>query len=274
MQHHHAHASALLGEHGVTAPTLVFAWDGVGLGEDGSLWGGEALYGAPGRWRRVGSFRPLVLAGGDAVAHEPWRSAAAVCWQLGLDWGRPRPEFALLRHAWDRRINTHESSAVGRLFDAAAVLTGVIETASYDGQAPAMLEAFACAPTARVALPIIEAREDEPWTVDWAPLFHALIAHRGSMTERADLFHSSLAGSLLEQARCARRRWPVTHVGFTGGVFQNRRLTEEAMTLLEEDGFEVLLHERVPPNDGGLSYGQLVEVAGRQAGRTREIDRA
>lgn len=268
VQHHHAHASALAGERAIESPVLVFAWDGVGLGEKGVLWGGEALYGMPGRWRRLGSFRPLKLVGGDIVAHEPWRSAAAICWQLGIDFGTHQPGYDVVRQAWKRGVNVHESSAVGRLFDAAAALLGLLETASYDGQAPAMLEAHARGSVPCLALPIDQESADF-WSVDWAPLFRALLGHGGSLSERADFFHSSLAGSLLDQAFAARRRLPVTRVGLTGGVFQNRRLTEEAVQLLEANGFEVLLHERVPPNDGGLSYGQIVEVQGRQHSRER-----
>lgn len=278
VHHHHAHTSALLGEHRVASPTLVFTWDGVGLGEDGGLWGGEALYGSPGCWRRLGSFRPLTVVGGDAVAYEPWRSAAAVCWALGIAWGSHRPGSALVRHAWEKRVNAHETSAVGRLFDAAAALLGLIDVVSYDGQAPAMLEAVARAPARqRVPMPLRNERSSI-WTVDWEPLMRALMAPAGaasaSVTERVDLFHSSLAGSVLDQARAARRVAPVTQVGLTGGVFQNRRLTEEAAALLRADGFGVLLHERVPPNDGGLSYGQVVEVAGRQAHRVSPSETA
>jgi hydrogenase maturation protein HypF len=276
VHHHHAHASALLGEHGVMSPTLVFAWDGMGLGEDDTLWGGETLYGSPGCWRRLGSFRPLVLVGGDAVSREPWRSAAAVCWDMGIPWGSHRSEAALVRHAWERRINAHQSSAVGRLFDAAAALLGLIDTASYDGQAPAMLEAVTRAPSNHpVPMPITHP-QSSMWTVDWGPLMRALIAPLGagpaSVSERADLFHSSLAASVLDQARAARLLVPVGRVGLTGGVFQNRRLTEEAVALLRADGFDVLLHERVPPNDGGLSYGQVVEFAGQQAHRPARVD--
>lgn len=263
VQHHHAHASALAGEYGFESPTLVFAWDGVGFGDKGALWGGEALYGMPGQWRRLGSFRPLRLAGGDLVAHEPWRSAAAVCWQLGMAYRAGQPEYAMVRRAWDQGVNVHESSAVGRLFDAAAVLLGLLETASYDGQAPAWLEAQTRSRVPCLALPI-DRESDDLWSVDWGPLFRALMCHGGSTAERADLFHSAMAGSILDQALAARRRLPVTRVGLTGGVFQNRRLTEEAVELLEANGFEVLLHGRVPPNDGGLSYGQIVEVHGRQ----------
>jgi len=273
IQHHHAHASALAGEHVLEEPVLIFAWDGMGMGERGALWGGETLYGSAGSWRRVGTFRPLRLVGGDVVSREPWRSAAAVCWQLGMAYGKHRLEFEMVRHAWERGINVHESSAAGRLFDAAAALLGLTENASYDGQAPAMLEAQARAPVPCMALPI-DQESTGVWSVDWAPLFRALACHAGSVAERADLFHSTLACSILEQAFAIRRRVPLRYVGLTGGVFQNRRLTEEAVELLESNGFRVLLHERVPPNDGGLSFGQLVESLGREEARRRCAERA
>jgi len=261
--HHFAHASALAGEHGITEPLLVFAWDGLGLGTDGGLWGGEALYGSPGSWRRLGSFRPLRLVGADQVSYEPWRSAAAVCWELDMPWSTPLPERELVRHAWRKGINTHHSSAVGRLFDAAAALLGIIDTASYDGQAPAMLESIATDSGAAVPLPI-HTGSDSVWRVDWEPLMRELMNSRASVSDRAGLFHASLAASLLHQTRAAQRQARVTCVGLTGGVFQNRLLTEQAVQLLCAHGFEVLLHERVPPNDGGLSYGQVVECAARQ----------
>lgn len=259
VHHHCAHASALAGEHGVAGNVLVFTWDGVGLGMDGGVWGGEALHGGPGRWRRVGCFRPLRLVGGDAVSYQPWRSGASVCWALGLDWQPGGADVALVRHAWERSINAHESGAVGRLFDAAAAILGLLETASYDGQAPAMLEALTRGPGRRVALPVTES--DDGWTVDWEPLMRELMESPRSLAERAESFHSSLAASILDQAQMARTRFGCTRIGLTGGVFQNRRLTEEAVELLRGAGFDVLLHERVPPNDGGLSYGQLVERA-------------
>lgn len=272
VQHHHAHASALAGEHALEEPVLIFAWDGMGMGERGALWGGETLYGSPGSWRRVGTFRPLRLVGGDVVSREPWRSAAAVCWQLGMAYGKHRPEFETVRHAWERGINVHESSAVGRLFDAAAALLGLTENASHDGQAPAMLEAHAQAPVPCTALPI-DQESTGVWSVDWGPLFRALASGGGSVAERADLFHSTLAASILDQAFAMRRRAPLERVGLTGGVFQNRRLTEEAAGLLEANGFRVLLHERVPPNDGGLSFGQVVESLGREEARRRSAER-
>lgn len=265
VQHHRAHASSLAAEHEMPGPLLVFAWDGVGLGEDGRLWGGETLYGRVGDWRRIGTFRTLSLVGGDAVAYQPWRSAASVCWALGVAPRATWPEATALRQAWEKKIAVHESSAVGRLFDAAAALLGVSETATYDAQAPSMLESLTRSPRERIALPIAQGAGAEPWIVDWAPLFLALIERRPAAPDGADLVHSSFAGTILDQARRARGSLPFTRVGLTGGVFQNRRLTEEACDLLRSDGFDVMLHERIPPNDGGLSYGQLAEVAARTA---------
>ncbi|MBF0189260.1 MAG: carbamoyltransferase HypF, partial [Magnetococcales bacterium] len=131
--HHHAHASAWWLESGLETvqeegEALVFTWDGIGLGPDGTLWGGEALLGVPGAWRRVASFRPLRLVGGDRVALEPWRSAQALCWQAEHSWSHAPPSDPLLRLAWERGVNSVESHGVGRLFDAAAALTGCVTT--------------------------------------------------------------------------------------------------------------------------------------------------
>lgn len=263
IQHHAAHASALAGEHGRKAPMLVFAWDGLGFGEDGTLWGGETLMGVPGNWQRVGTFRPIRVIGGDRVALEPWRSACSVCWETGIDWGSHRPEFAVIRRAWEVRSGTQQTSAVGRLFDAAAALLGLVETASYDGHAPALVESVADVLPEALPLPI---RDDSGLrTIDWAPLVRALLNSGKSISERAAEFHATLAATILAEAQYRRGTDGTISVGLTGGVFQNRRLTEHTAALLKSDGFEILLHERVPPNDGGLSFGQAVEFAARSA---------
>ncbi|NGZ28368.1 MAG: carbamoyltransferase HypF, partial [Magnetococcales bacterium] len=111
--HHHAHASALSGEAGGDHPWLIFTWDGVGLGEDGTLWGGEALLGTPGRWQRVATWRPFSLPGGDLVARQPWRSAASLCWECDHLWPQLPPQGELLYNAWHKEINAPRTSAVG-----------------------------------------------------------------------------------------------------------------------------------------------------------------
>lgn len=255
--HHHAHASALIGE-GEDEEALVFTWDGVGLGPDGELWGGEALLGHPGNWRRFATFRPFSPPGGDRAAREPWRSAVALCWETGIDWPGAPESDPLLRQAWEKGVNAPATHAAGRLFDAAAALTGLLQTGSFEGQGPMVLEAAASSGGEPVILPL-EQDTDGVWIADWAPLPPMLMDSTRPVTERAARFHASLAHTILAQAQ----RAGVGRVGLTGGAFQNRHLTEQARKLLEEAGFEVLLHRKVPCNDGGLAFGQLIEAAAR-----------
>lgn len=260
--HHAAHASAVAGEFRVEGDMLVFTWDGVGYGEDGTLWGGEGLLGRPGNWRRVTSFRPFRLPGGDKAGREPWRAAAALCWELGLNPREPPAGFELARKAWERNLNCPPSTSVGRLFDAAAGLTGVCARASFEGHGPMFLEAVArrgegCGE----ALPI-QKDGAEIWRADWAPLVSMLMDGRLSVSERATRFHAVLAQTLSAFARRVADEHGVGMIGLGGGVFQNRLLTERAVLLLENDGFKVLVPVKIPCNDAGISYGQLVEVAG------------
>ena len=258
IQHHFAHASALVGEHTEESDVLVFTWDGVGLGEDGVLWGGEALFGRPGLWRRVGTIRPFRLPGGERAAREPWRSALGMCWESDATWHVPSKDIGLLRAAWERGVNAPFTTSVGRLFDGAAALTGLLANASYEAQAAMMLEAAAMSGPA-IELPL--RRDGDLLVADWAPLLARLLDGSVPAAERSATFHESLAAAIRDQALAVRRSTSVRKVGLTGGVFQNRRLTERAVTLLREANFDVLLPERVPGNDAGLSFGQIVEVA-------------
>jgi hydrogenase maturation protein HypF len=259
--HHHAHAAAVAGEYPSEAPLLCFTWDGVGLGPDKTLWGGEGLLGRPGDWTRVASFRPFRLPGGERAAREPWRSALALCWECGKAWpagsNRGGP---LLRAAFDAGVNAPWTTAVGRLFDAAAALLGIGSQASYEGEAPIRLEAL-CEGAARpVSLPL--SRDDKGvWRSDWAPLVSAMLDEGHDVAARASLFHASLAQALCEQALAVRDQSRVTRVGLSGGVFQNRVLTERVQALLTSAGFEVLMPERLPVSDAGISFGQLIEAA-------------
>jgi hydrogenase maturation protein HypF len=261
--HHHAHASALAGEHQYDTDWIVFTWDGTGLGEDASLWGGEALVGRPGTWRRIASFRPFYLPGGEMAAREPWRSAAALCWEADIDWTACPRDTGLLHQAWRRRLNCPKTSAVGRMFDAAASLTGVLHEASFEGQGPMLLEAVARAVNDAQSLPI---RQDNRglWLTDWEPLLVGLMDSSLSLGQRASVFHGAMAKVILDQARLIRERHSTNRVGLCGGVFQNRLLTELAVEGLERDGFIVHLTRTLPCNDGGLSFGQMIEYGTKQ----------
>jgi len=279
VQHHAAHASALAGEHRDVGDWLVFTWDGVGYGSDGTLWGGEALVGRPGDWQRRASFRPFHLVGGDRAGREPWRSAAALLWEIGGDFsvsenpeqgsvlkiakrGPKEDQRKLARQAWQRRINTFETSAVGRLFDGAAALVLGCTMASFEGQGPMELEHAAEDGCASVALPL---REDEQGILrsDWGPLLEVLTDQRLDSAERAGIFHESMAQALVDQALALRQRFAFDAVGLSGGVFQNRRLTERVVAKLDQEGFDARLHHDLPANDGGLCFGQIVEATAK-----------
>ena len=258
--HHHAHASALAGEFPEATRWLIFTWDGAGYGADGGLWGGEAWLGRPGSWCRVATLRPFHLPGGECAAREPWRSAAALYWETGQDWPYATADSELLHQAWQRRINTPATSAVGRLFDAAASLLGVAQENSFEGQGPMWLEAASVATDAHVTLPLT-VRDDGVLESDWAPLLALLTDTQLSVAQRGGMFHASLAYAALHQARRMREQHGEFSVGLSGGVFQNRLLAEQLIALFEADGFTVCLARHAPYNDGGISYGQLVEAA-------------
>ncbi len=256
--HHRAHASAAAFEAGLDGPMLVFTWDGVGFGEDGRLWGGETFYGVPGAWRHVARMRPFVLPGGEAASRQPWRSAAALAWSLDCVWPCPEDVHGVVRQAWQRRINSPETTAVGRLFDAAAALAGVCRVASFEGQGPMLLEALADRPADEPPLQITLA-SDGVLEWDWSRLVSLMKAADHPLTERSGRFHDALAATIREV--CRRIDQPFSAVALCGGVFQNRRLAERVIDLLEADGITPFLPARLPVNDAAISFGQIVEFA-------------
>ena len=263
--HHYAHASALAGEHTDVKNWLVFAWDGVGYGTDGTLWGGETLLGTPGRWQRAGSLRPFYLPGGEKAGREPWRSALSLCWEAGLEWKHCPEDPMLAHHAWRRRLNCPQTTSAGRLFDAAAALTGLHYHSSYEGQGPMLLEA-ACTEDSAQAIPLPMTKNRQGfWETDWAPLLPYLMNSKLTVTERADGFHASLVQAMLAQAIALREEHGELAVGLGGGVFQNRVLTERALAALRENGYDVRLMHQVPCNDAGISYGQIIEAGAKLA---------
>ena len=257
--HHRAHASALAGEFPGIDNWLTFTWDGVGYGEDGTLWGGEALFGRPGCWRRAARLRPFRLPGGERAAREPWRSAAALCWETGTTWSDCPQDTTLLYSAWQQGTNAPLTSAAGRLFDAAASLTGLLHHASFEGQGPMYLEAACAAQANSVALPLRRSA-DGLWEIDWSPLVARLLDASLPPAQRAADFHASLVEALRQQAVAVRRERKVDAVGLCGGVFQNRILSEGAIAVLQEEGFAVYLAQSIPCNDAGISFGQIIEL--------------
>jgi hydrogenase maturation protein HypF len=263
--HHHAHAAAVVGEYG-KQNWLIFVWDGVGLGCDGSLWGGETLYGQPGQWQRLARLRPLPLIGGDKVATQMWRSALGLALAADIEPAQLLPnlpinntELALLIQAWQKGISCLESSAIGRLFDAIAALTGVLMESSFEAQAGMYLEAL-CIPEYEefIALPV--RIKNNLWEMDWQPLLHYLLLDNVSLEQKITCFHNSLAHGIIAQLEHILAAYTVGQIGLCGGVFQNRYLSEKIINLLQQKSLPVYLPQRLPLNDASISFGQIIEA--------------
>jgi hydrogenase maturation protein HypF len=289
VQHHHAHLAACLAEHGSPGPALGVTWDGTGVGDDGGAWGGEFLLGSAAGYRRVAHLLPFPLPGGDAAAREPRRAALALLWSLWgpqaldrVEW-EPVRSFApaqreLLGRMLQTGVQSPSTTSAGRLFDGVAALLGVRQRTSFEGQAAMALEELAD-PTVTDAYPIdlCEARAapgatgEAPRVLDWRPSLEALLGDRRrgvSPPVAAARFHNTLVAAIAAVARATGE----PRVALTGGCFQNRWLCERAAARLEADGHQVLLHRQVPPNDGGISLGQ-VAVAAAQAGEAPPLER-
>lgn len=265
VQHHHAHVAACLAEHARSERVTGVAFDGTGLGDDGTLWGGEILDADLATSHRRGRLRPIALAGGEAAIREPWRVAAAALLDAGepldllteVPGGERERVAALLATELPRR-----ASSAGRWFDAVAVLLGVARDISYDGQAAAQLEALAAREDGRPFE--VSLCDGDPFEIDLRPAIRELVHELRRGTARSLLaarFHATLAAAI----RLACHRLDRGTVVLTGGCFQNRRLVEHAADWLALEGFEVLAHRRVPPNDGGLALGQAAIASHRLA---------
>lgn len=255
--HHRAHASAIFSDSMPKQNMMVFAWDGTGYGEDATLWGGETFVGVPGQWQRVASFRPLRLIGGEPAIRHVRRVAAAMLFESNSQ----DTAYDQWRQVWQSGIVSPSCSSVGRLFDGAAALTGMFETATYEGHAAMWLEDQAD-DTNNGWIPLaLEKDSLGLFRVDWRPLTTLMQNQSIDIANRAALFHNSLAHALLDQVRWGRDAFGVETVGVSGGVFQNRFLLQKIMQLLENEGVELVVPNRVPLNDNGLAVGQLIECA-------------
>ena len=262
--HHYAHASALYAEQNLDEDILVFTWDGIGYGEDGTLWGGEGLLGKPGNWQRVSSIKPFHLIGGDKATAEPWRNALSVCWEAEMTWTDCPFDSSLLRKIWLKKINCPITTSIGRLFDIAAALTHLVYKADFDGHGPMWLESIANHQVVSGIDLTLTYTKNGLWESNWSPLITMLLNSKLSPQHRSSCFHSSLAMMLVKQTHQINKIRKIDKIGLCGGVFQNRLLTEQIIKLLTEQGYSVLLPKQIPSNDAGLSYGQIIEVGSRK----------
>jgi hydrogenase maturation protein HypF len=290
VQHHHAHVASCAAEHGITDPFLGVAYDGLGMGDDGTLWGGELFLADLRGYRRLARFGRAPLPGGALAVRRPYRMALGYLFGAeALDGGDaargegpagvpvapeavepflarldPR-EVGIVRTQVERGLNAPVASSAGRLFDAAAALLGIRDVAEFEAQAAIDLE-LAAGERAALPLPYAIVRRDGLLVYDPRPTLAALIAGRAGGAPAAGLaaaFQETLMTVTAELLDAARAETGVRTVCLSGGVFQNRRLASVLLRRLARDGFEVFTNQRVPVNDGGVSYGQAAVAAAR-----------
>jgi hydrogenase maturation protein HypF len=271
VQHHAAHVAGCCAAEGVWDECLGIAFDGTGYGPDGTIWGGEFFRGSiPRGFTRIGRLRPFSLAGGERAIHEPWRIAAALARDAGIDWPRPAavPDatFAIVRGMLAAGApNVVQTSSAGRLFDGVAALLGVCTHATREAEAAIALEAAAAndhACRVQTTLPVACATAgDGVLELDWRPMVRALWdAHvRGAaVSAGAREFHAWLAQAVGNMCACLGSA-PTLVAG--GGVFWNKILTAALCDESARRGMRLVTPRRVPPSDAGISLGQAVLAA-------------
>jgi hydrogenase maturation protein HypF len=259
VQHHHAHVAAVAAEHRVETAVLGLALDGVGLGTDGTAWGGELLLVERGTFARLGHLAALGLPGGDRAAREPWRMAASVLARGGRSGEIARrfadePAAAMVSTMLARGVRVPATTSAGRWFDAAAGVLGVSRRMAFEGQAAMQLEGLAEAHGTVAAAPGLFTI-DADHVLDLTPLAMRL-ADSDDAGRGAALFHAVLIEALAEWVEAAARRTGLATVACGGGCFLNAILARGLRAALTRRGITMLEASAVPPNDGGLALGQ------------------
>jgi len=264
VQHHHAHIVSCMIDNELDGPVLGVAWDGTGYGPDGTVWGGEFLLADRGAYRRLAHLRCFHLPGGEAAVREPRRAALGLLHEiLGeslFDMHTLAPVQAfdaealgIMRQLLKRGVQSARTSSAGRLFDAVSSLLGLRQVNSFEGQGAMELEFVAYKGSDATAPYHIPFRGEE---ADWAPMIRRILVDLRNGRDLATIaraFHEGLAQLIVEVAQAADEK----RVVLSGGCFQNSLLLERSLDLLREAGFQAYGHHQVPPNDGGISLGQL-----------------
>jgi hydrogenase maturation protein HypF len=270
VQHHHAHAAAVMAENGVSEKVLAVVCDGVGYGADGTSWGGELLAADLSSFERLAHLRPMLLPGGDAAAKDCRRCGVALLHQAFGDGFAEHPaagtlfpdsqERSVIATMLARRFNTAISSGAGRVFDGVAALLGVCSRNTYEAEAAMTLESLASeAPDVEDEENLFVLRGDGPVSIDLSPLILSLLEGMDSGAQRssmAALFHRQFARAWEKIVIREAQRTGLNIVALSGGVFCNQILTQSLSRRLQSRGLRVLRHRLVPPNDGGLALGQ------------------
>ena len=270
VQHHYAHILSCMTENEVPPPALGIAWDGTGYGTDGTIWGGEFLRITNGGFDRFAHFRTFPLPGGDSAIREPRRSALGLLYSIfgentfdlrDLDTIKAfsPTELNVIHGMLTRGINCPLTSSAGRLFDAVASLIGTRQVTGYEGQAAMELE-FSADRSVVDLYPFVVEEIEGTAVIDLADMVRRILRdHENNVSPSviSSRFHNTLVETMVSIARLSGEE----KIALSGGCFQNKLLTELAVTRLRSEGFKVYWHQRVPPNDGGIALGQMAALA-------------
>ncbi len=270
VQHHHAHAASVMAEHGLTGKVIGVIMDGTGYGTDGNIWGSEFMIATARDFERYTHFDYFMMPGGDAAVDEPWRMALSCLFSyFGSDYDFrsvklfqviDEKKLAIVREMLVHGINSPLTCGAGRIFDAVAALLMLCTKASFDSEAPMRLESA-----------ISHVSDDfYPFTISDTVCLRAMFMEIISDTDRSDIsliaarFHNTIAQIILAVCKKIRRETGLKVVVMSGGVFQNKYLLEKSLYLLSVNNFLVYTNHLVPPNDGGISLGQMLTAAERR----------
>jgi len=270
IQHHHAHIVSCLAENGIKENVIGVAFDGTGYGTDRTVWGGEFLLADYLSFRRIAHLAPLPLPGGEQAVREPWRMALSYLatfsgrnlddLDLEVVKRRSEREKDIVLKLIHSRFNSPFTSSMGRLFDAVSALLEICEKSTFEGQAAMELE-MAMGEDSGEGYPFTYQQEESCLIINPSPLIKGLLSDIRAGTSSRQLsskFHRSIVTMVVEVCRSLRERWGLNAVALSGGCFQNIYLLTQSSIRLKEAGFEVFFHQKVPPNDGGISLGQAV----------------
>lgn len=278
IQHHHAHVLSCMADNGLDGPVLGVAWDGTGLGTDGTVWGGEFLRVGETSFSRAAYFRRFPLPGGEKAVREPCRTAIGMLYEIYEDGafdltGMPPAlrftagEIAVLGQMLRKSLNSPLTSSVGRLFDAVASILDLCHVNAFTGQAAMRLGFAAVDASSDDVYPFEIDQDDRTYRIDWEPMIRDILGDMQNGKLAAAIaagFHNTLVEIIIDIAERVGEK----NVVLSGGCFQNRYLSERTIRRLSEAGFIPHWHHRIPPNDGGIALGQIMAVARMQTGGT------
>ncbi|MCX5725884.1 MAG: carbamoyltransferase HypF [Candidatus Saganbacteria bacterium] len=263
IQHHHAHIASCMAENGVDEKVIGIAFDGIGYGTDGRMWGSEFLVADLRSFKRSAHLKYIEQPGGDKAAIESWRMAVSYLYRAGVETslsGIEKNKIDIIKSMMDKKINSPKTSGMGRLFDAVSSILDICHINTFEGQAAMELEAIAEEGIEDHYDYKIE-RINGEFIIDPSPIISGIMNEIKQCVPKSVVsakFHNTIAEIILKMCRLIKDETKLNKVALSGGCFQNKYLTEKTLKLLRANSFEVFTHSQVPCNDGGISLGQAV----------------